>query len=163
MLLQGGADYFPALIAAMDSAEYWIQLETYIFDFHGAGAQVAQALIRAARRGVTVQVLVDGVGTAALQPEWQAQFTAAGLHWQVHSPLTSTWPGLSLLWPEQWRRLHRKLCVVDRRQVFCGGINVLDDFYDPHYGQLSAPRLDFAVSIEGPVAEAASEAVALLW
>ena len=101
LLLQGGAEYFPALIAAMDRAEYWIQLETYIFDFHGAGAQVAQALIRAARRGVTVQVLVDGIGTAELQPEWQAQFTAAGLHWQVYSPLTRSWPGLSLLWPEQ--------------------------------------------------------------
>ncbi len=163
LLLQGGAEYFPALIAAMDRAEYWIQLETYIFDFHGVGAQVAQALIRAARRGVTVQVLVDGIGTAELQPEWQAQFTAAGLQWQVYSPLTRSWPGLSLLWPEQWRRLHRKLCVVDRRQVFCGGINILDDFYDPHYGQLSAPRLDFAVVLEGPVAEAASEAVALLW
>jgi cardiolipin synthase len=161
--LQGGTDFFPALTAAIDGAVYWVQLETYIFDFHGAGVEVAQALMRAARRGVTVQVLVDGIGTAPLQPVWQERLAAAGVHWQVYSPLTRNWPGLDLVRPEQWRRLHRKLCVVDQRLVFCGGINVLDDFYDPHHGTLAAPRFDFAVAIEGAVAEAASEAVALLW
>ena len=44
-LLQGGAAFFPRLIAAIDGATYWVQLETYIFDFHGAGADVADALI----------------------------------------------------------------------------------------------------------------------
>jgi cardiolipin synthase len=163
LLLQGGDEFFPALIAAMDGAAFWVQLETYIFDFHGAGAEVAEALMRAARRGVTVQVLVDGIGTAALQPAWQERLSAAGVHWQVYSPLTRKWPGLGLMRPEQWRRLHRKLCVVDQRLVFCGGINVLDDFYDPRHGALAAPRFDFAVAMQGPVAEAASEAVALLW
>jgi cardiolipin synthase len=110
-----------------------------------------------------VQVLVDGIGTAPLPPVWQERLANAGVHWQVYSPLTGNWPGLGLVRPEQWRRLHRKLCVVDQRLVFCGGINVLDDLYDPHHGQLTAPRFDFAVAIEGAVAEAASEAVALLW
>ena len=163
VLLQGGETFFPALIGAMDAAVYWIQLETYIFDFHGAGAEVAQALMRAARRGVTVQVLVDGIGTAALQPVWQERLAAAGVHWQVYAPLTGPWRGLHLMRPEQWRRLHRKLCVVDQQLVFCGGINVLDDLYDPHRGALTEPRFDFSVAIEGAVAEAASEAVALLW
>jgi len=65
--------------------------------------------------------------------------------------------------PDRWRRLHRKLCVVDQQLVFCGGVNVLDDFYDPRHGALAAPRFDFTVALEGPVAEAASEAMALLW
>ena len=54
LLLQGGAAFFPALIAAIDGAAYWVQLETYIFDFHGVAADVADALVRAGHRGVTV-------------------------------------------------------------------------------------------------------------
>ena len=159
-LLEGGQIYFPALIKAFDTARRWIQLETYIFDVHGAGAEVADALARAAERGVTVQVLVDGIGTAALPPEWKSRFDEAGVQWCVYSPLGS---GLGLLVPDRWRRLHRKLCVVDQHTVFCGGINVLDDFYDPNHGDLQAPRFDFAVAVTGPMAAVAADAVALLW
>ena len=162
-LLRGGTAFFPALIAAIDDALDWVQLETYIFDFHGVGADVADALIRAAKRGLTVQVLVDGIGTAALESEWQEKLQTAGVHWLVYSPLTGSWPGLGLVRPDRWRRLHRKLCVVDQNLVFCGGINVLDDFYDPTHGVLDAPRFDFTVALRGPVAEVASEAMALLW
>ena len=159
-LLEGGQTYFPALIHAFDSAQRWIQLETYIFDVHGAGADVADALARAAARGITVQVLVDGIGTAALPAEWANRFDEAGVQWCVYSPLGS---GLGLLVPDRWRRLHRKLCVVDQQTVFCGGINVLDDFYDPNHGDLPAPRFDFAVAVTGPMAAVAADAVALLW
>ena len=159
-LLQGGQALFPALIEAFDAAVMWIQLETYIFDFHGAGAEVADALVRAAQRDVTVQVLVDAVGTAPLPAEWQKKFADAGVQWCAYSPMAS---GFGMLVPERWRRLHRKLCVVDQRIVFCGGINVLDDFYDPNHGQLQAPRFDFAVAVTGPLAVEATDAVALLW
>jgi cardiolipin synthase len=162
-LLQGGADFFPALIAAIDSASHWVQLESYIFDFHGAGADVAEALLRAGQRGLVVQVLVDGIGSLALPQGWANKFAAAQVDWQVYSPLTGHWPRLGLVRPDRWLRLHRKLCVVDQQRVFCGGINVLDDFYDLRHGALSAPRFDFTVALNGPVAEAASEAMALLW
>ena len=162
-LLQGGQALFPALIKAIDEAQTWVQLETYIFDVHGAGAAVAEALIRAARRGVTVQVLVDGIGSEALTAEWQQKITTAGVQWCVYSPLGAGFRGLGILMPDRWRRLHRKLCVIDQRIVFCGGINVLDDFYDPNHGDLLAPRFDFAVAVTGPLAVAAADAVALLW
>ena len=162
-LLQGGQAYFPALIKAIDEALSWVQFETYIFDIHGAGADVAEALIRAARRGVTVQVLVDGIGSQALPAEWQKKIAAAGVEWCVYSPLGAGLGGLGVLMPDRWRRLHRKLCVVDQRVVLCGGINVLDDLYDPNHGDLQAPRFDFAVAVTGPLAVEAADAVALLW
>ncbi|MEO7885595.1 MAG: cardiolipin synthase ClsB, partial [Polaromonas sp.] len=162
-LLQGGQEFFPALIKALDAAHTWIQLETYIFDFHGAGAEVAEALVRAARRGVTVQVLVDGIGTSPLPAQWREKFSAAKVDWFVYSPLGTGLSGLGLLMPERWRRLHRKLCVVDQHTLFCGGINVLDDFYDPNHGELQAPRVDFAVTVTGPLALEAADAMALLW
>ncbi|CDS51051.1 Cardiolipin synthetase [Polaromonas sp. CG9_12] len=151
---------FPALVQAFDDAARWIQLETYIFDIHGAGALVADALVRAAKRGVTVQVLVDAVGTGPLPVDWQKNFSSSGVQWCAYSPVGSS---LGFLVPERWRRLHRKLCVVDERIVFCGGINVLDDFYDPTYGKLEAPRFDFAVILTGPLAAEATDAMALLW
>lgn len=159
-LLQGGQALFPALVQAFDDAVKWIQLETYIFDFHGAGTIVAEALVRAAKRGVTVQVLVDAVGSGPLPDDWLRKFSSSGVQWCAYSPVGSS---LGFLVPERWRRLHRKLCVVDERIVFCGGINVLDDFYDPNHGELQAPRFDFAVILTGPLAAEATDAMALLW
>lgn len=159
-LFQGGRAYFPALIEAIDGAAAWVQMETYLFDVFGAGADVANALIRAAQRGVTVQVLVDGIGSRPLPPEWHEKMRSAGVQWCVYSPLASSW---AILRPLAWRRLHRKLCVIDQRMVFCGGINVLDDFHDPNHGPLTEPRFDFAISATGPLAIDAAEAVTLLW
>ncbi len=162
-LLRGGQQYFPALIKAIDGAGTWVQLETYIFDLHGAGAEVAEALARAAARGVRVEVLVDGIGSDPLPVEWQQKMTTAGVQWVVYSPLAAGLGGFGLLIPDRWRRLHRKLCVVDQRILFCGGINVLDDFYDPNHGTLKAARFDFAVAVTGPLAAEAADAMALLW
>ncbi len=162
-LLEGGQQYFPALIRAIDAATSWVQFETYIFDVHGATGELAQALINAAQRGIKVQVLVDGIGSQPLPAEWQQKMRDAGVQWLVYSPLAAGLGGLGLLMPHRWRRLHRKLCVVDERTVFCGGINVLDDFYDPNHGTLTAPRFDFAVAVSGPLAVEASNAMALLW
>ena len=159
-LYQGGRELFPVLIEAIDSAMGWVQMETYLFDVFGTGADVANALIRAAERGVTVQVLVDGIGSRPLPLEWQERIRSAGVQWCVYSPLTSTW---AILQPLAWRRLHRKLCVVDQRIMFCGGINVLDDLYDPNHGVLTEPRFDFAISSTGPLAVDAAKAVTLLW
>ena len=158
-LLQGAVELFPALIRAMDGARVAIQFETYIFDFTDTGAGVAAALVRAAQRGVDTCVLVDGFGTASIPRDWAERFQAAGVQYRVYSPLGR----LGLLLPQRWQRLHRKLCVVDRQVLFCGGINVLDDFYDPNYGVLDAPRFDFAVQASGHLVSQASDAMDKLW
>ena len=158
-LLEGSGELFPAMVAAIDAAQREVRLETYIFDFNGGSTEVAYALERAARRGVAVQVVVDGVGSEEVPGHWLLRLELAGVQWHVYSP-----PGaLGLLWPGQWRRLHRKLCVVDGVVGFCGGINVLDDFHDPNHGPLQAPRLDFAVRITGPLVERMQETMERLW
>jgi cardiolipin synthase len=158
-LIEGGQAYFEALIAALDQAQSQVQIETYIFDFHGAAAKVAEALERAAGRGLRVWVVVDGVGTPSLPQEWRERFGRAGVEWRVYSPLGT----FGLLIPSRWRRLHRKLCVIDGQLAFCGGINLLDDWYDPHHGTLAKPRLDFAVSARGVLVEQVQETMAQLW
>jgi cardiolipin synthase len=158
-LLQGGVELFAAMIEEIKSAQREVLLESYIFDFVGAGAEVANALVQAACRGLTVRLMVDGVGTARIPEEWRQRFDGAGVQWHVFSPLGR----YGLLLPSRWRRLHRKLCVVDGVTAFCGGINVLDDYHDPQYGRLEAPRFDFAVRVRGPLVTNAHEVVSQLW
>src|SRR5882724_11686708 len=124
-LLRGSGELFPALVETIDAALREVRLETYIFDFTGHGKDVAYALERAARRGVSVKVVVDGFGSGPLTPYWRERFLDAGIDWRVYAPLGR----LGLLWLGSWRRLHRKLCVVDGRVGFCCGINILDDFH----------------------------------
>jgi cardiolipin synthase A/B len=85
-LLVGGVDLFAAMVQAMDAAQHEVLLETYIFDFAGAGADVAHALMRAAQRGIRVCVVVDGVGTGELPDVWAAQFALAGVQVRVFAP-----------------------------------------------------------------------------
>ena len=159
-LLTGGVDLFAAMVEAMDAAQHEVLLETYIFDFAGSGADVAYALMRAAQRGVRVCVVVDGVGTGELPAPWDDQFAQAGVHVRVYAPAV----GIGFWLPSRWRRLHRKLCVVDKAIAFCGGINILDDYLDPHVqGLLKSPRLDYAVSLRGALVPAVHATMAQLW
>ena len=113
-LLRSGVGLFAAMIEAVGRAQHEVLLETYIFDFAGAGSDVAHALARAGQRGVHVCVVVDGVGTGALSPEWSQRFAQAGVQCRVYSPLA----GFGFWLPSRWRRLHRKLCVVDQTVAF---------------------------------------------
>ncbi len=162
-LLQGSAQYFAALARAMDAAQHVVRMESYIFDTTASGQEVAAALVRAAQRGLRVYLLVDGVGTEHLSKEWQARFTKNNVQWRVYKPLGS----FGLLIPSRWRRLHRKLCVIDagtpQALGFCGGINILDDFHDPNHGALKEPRFDFAVQVSGPLLEQIDSALQRLW
>lgn len=158
-LIEGGQAFFDGLVAALQQAQSHVLLETYIFDVHGSAVQVAQALEDAALRGVRVWLVVDGVGTPRLPDIWRNRFINAGVDWQVYSPLGA----LGLLMPKRWRRLHRKLCVVDGHTAFCGGINILDDWHDLQYGSLAQPRLDFAVIAQGELVGHIQNTMTQLW
>jgi cardiolipin synthase len=143
-LLQNGEQYFPALIAAIDAARIEVRLETYIFNLDASGTRVADALLRAVARGVRVALLVDGVGSRPLPRRWLDGLTAAGIRVLLYRKPYFGW----LADPLNLRRQHRKLALIDARIAFVGGINIIDDFVPP--GSV-APRLDYAVEIEGPL------------
>ena len=158
-LLKGGDALFAALIEAISKARAQVLLETYIFVFDRAALGVAEALEQAGARGVAVRVVVDGVGTGDVPAEWQQRWRAAGVQWAVFNPAR----GWRLLFPKRWRRMHRKLCVVDGETAFCGGINLLDDHYDPNHGDLDQPRFDFAVQVSGPLVADVHDTMVRLW
>jgi cardiolipin synthase A/B len=158
-LLKGAVAFFPALAEAIDAARTEVRLETYMFHFDHSAVTVAEAVERAAARGVAVYVVVDGVGTGEVPAEWQRRWSRAGVHWRVFNPAQ----GWRVLIPKRWRRLHRKLCVVDRTVAFCGGINMLDDFFDPNHGTLAEPRFDFSVRVQGPLVTDMLDTMQRLW
>ncbi|MFZ9428506.1 MAG: cardiolipin synthase ClsB [Burkholderiaceae bacterium] len=159
-LLICGAEFFPALLDAISQARHEIWLTTYIFYQDESAQTIAQALVRAARRGVRVRVVVDGFGSmeslATLRRWWADEPVAL----TVFRPLERWW---SWLQPQQLRRMHQKLCAIDGEVGFVGGINVLDDRLDIHHGALEAPRLDYAVELRGPVVEAIAQSARAMW
>jgi cardiolipin synthase A/B len=158
-LLKGSEALFPAMVEAIAGARAQVLLETYIFQFDRSVLAVAEALEQAASKGVAVRVVVDGVGTGDVPAEWQQRWRAAGVQWAVFNPAQ----GWRLLLPKRWRRMHRKLCVVDGQTAFCGGINLLDDFFDPNHGQLDQPRFDFSVRVTGPLVADVHDTMTRLW
>jgi cardiolipin synthase len=156
-LLKNGAEYFPQLCADIDAAKKSVNLEIYIFAADEAGRLIADALGRAAARDVTVRVLLDGFGSAELPSHWVDEMRLAGIEVQWFrkkiSPLT--------LRRSRLRRLHRKLVAIDGEIAYVGGINVIDDI--PPRDVLSAPRLDYAVRVQGPLAGDIHVSVRHLW
>ena len=155
-LLQSGAEFFPALIAAIDAAQHEVRLETYIFNADKSAEMVHAALIHAARRGVRVQLLIDGVGSRTLPTAWLDALKAAGASVLIYRPIVSGW----LSNPHNLRRLHRKLVVIDARIAFIGGMNLMDDFEPVRFAQ---PRLDFSVEVQVPLLARIHPSLRHLW
>ncbi|ARU31022.1 cardiolipin synthase B [Sulfuriferula sp. AH1] len=155
-LLECGLAYFPALRDAIDAAQHEVDLQTYIFAGDATGRMIAEALSRAARRGVRVRVLVDGFGSYGLSPELVRGMRDAGVDWLVFRPE----PGWLALRRYRLRRLHRKVVVIDAKVAFIGGINIIDDMDTP--GQIP-PRFDYAARVQGPILSRIVPDVRRLW
>lgn len=143
-LLENGEQYFPRVFAAIEQAHEEVLLETFILFDDKVGKQLREVLIAAARRGVRVECTVDGWGSPDLSREFIEGLTAAGVCFRLFDP---GWK------PFGWRinvfrRLHRKLVVVDGRIAFVGGINFSAD----HLADFGPEaKQDYAVELEGPV------------
>lgn len=155
-LLHCGAEFFPELEAACDAAVSEIYLETYIFAADPTGERVKASLMRAAGRGVRVHVTTDWLGTGRARcAALDAEFAAAGVRHRAFNP----WFSLGVA------RMHRKICVVDRKLAFLGGLNINDDMIaDDDSGMpLPFPRWDFAIGISGPLVAAIHLEAAIQW
>jgi cardiolipin synthase len=158
-LLKTGEQYFPALLAAIDSARLEVFLQTYIFADDETGRLVSDALARAAARGVATHLLIDGFGARGFPERFRRTLADAGARLLAFRPQPPALPRRNRL-----RRMHRKLAAVDGRVAFVGGINVVDD-YDVPPGErgIAAPRFDYAVRIEGPLTSEVRASAARLW
>jgi len=155
-LLPNGAAYFPAIESAIDRARKEIYLEAYIFQNDATGQRIADALKRAARRGVKVYVLIDGYGSKNLPRSMRDRLRADGVQILIYRPQISPWTFRR----ERLRRMHRKIVVVDRDIAFVGGINIIADW--ERTGAMP-PRYDFAVAVQGPLVDVIRLSAQRLW
>ena len=155
-LLRNGAEYFPALANAIEHAQDEVYLQTYIYALDSTGISIGNALMQAALRGVTVNVLLDGFGSKDLPKAYISELKKCGVQVMFYRPKISPWT----LQKGRLRRMHRKVAVIDGEIGFVGGINIIDDDNTPH--QIS-PRIDYAVMIEGPVLVFIKHSVQKLW
>ena len=160
-LLRGGQALFPALRDRIDAAQHSVWMAFYIISPLGQSGWVLQALMRAARRGVSVHLVVDGLGSRDAPASLWEDLTQAGVKLAIYRPTRGL--GELLFNTNQWRRMHLKIAVIDQRQACIGGINLIDDRYDLHHGWSDRPRLDYAVELQGPVITPMLHAVRALW
>jgi cardiolipin synthase len=159
-LLKGATEQFPALCEAIDGAQQSVWMATYLVSPEGKSGAVLQALMRAARRGVAVHFVVDGVGSHDAPAALWRDLELAGVQLMVYRPVRGLW---GLLDTAQWRRMHMKLCAVDDAIAFVGGINLIDDRFDLVQGWLAAPRLDYALRVQGPAVMPVAHTVKAMW
>ncbi len=143
-LLENGEEFFPRVFDAIANARQEVVLETFILFEDKVGLALHEALLTAARRGVQIDVTIDGVGSPDLSDKFLGSLCEAGVRVHVFDP------GLRIFkWrTNMLRRMHRKIVVVDAEVAFIGGINYSADHlldFGPQAKQ------DYSVQIRGPL------------
>jgi len=149
-LLGNTDDVFEAMVADIDAAKRTCHMEFYIWNVGGKADEVAEALLRAARRGVLCRVLVDAVGSRQFLRSELAERLRQG-----DIELEAALPGglIRGLFVRFDLRLHRKIVVIDGEIAYTGSLNLVD----PRYFKRDAGVgmwIDAMVRVEGPAVEA---------
>ncbi len=143
-LLEGGEQYYPRVFESIARARHEVLIETFILFEDKVGNRLRELLVDAARRDVQVDLTIDGYGSPDLSPQFISSLTSAGVHVHVFDPRPKLWGYRMNL----FRRMHRKIVVVDGERAFIGGLNFSADHLADFGPQA---KLDHAIEIEGPL------------
>jgi cardiolipin synthase len=155
-MFRNGDAAYPVMLAAIREARASIALTSYIFRDDPTGREFCEALVEAKARGVSVRVIVDGIGGGYFRAPAYHRLTAAGVPAALfmHSALPWRMPFLNL-------RSHKKLLIVDGRTAFTGGLNI------SHPNRVALrpehPIRDTHFRLNGPVVEQLAVAFAADW
>jgi cardiolipin synthase len=156
-ILHDGPATFAAMLQAIEGAKGCVKLECYIFRSDEVGQQFADALIRAAERGVQVQLLLDWIGVRGTSRSMLRSLTKAGVDIAIFNP-----PGLRR-WLGLVPRDHRKLLVVDSSAGVTGGVGIGREWTTGVEKKNRARWRDTAVSVVGPAAKDMENAFDRMW
>lgn len=145
-LLENGEEYFPRVFEAIRRAREFVLLETFILFEDEVGKELHAVLLEAAKRGVKVEMLLDGYGSNDLSDEFVTALTSAGVRFVYYDPR----PLVLGMRTNIFRRLHRKIVVCDGDIAFVGGINYSAE-HNSSYG--AEAKQDYAVEVKGPIVD----------
>jgi putative cardiolipin synthase len=150
-----GAASFHRRLQLIESAKQSIALEFFIYDVDEAARLLTQALMKKAREGIQVRILVDfSAPVFELKPAYARVLGEAGVAVRYYN--TSALYRLVSI----QHRSHRKLLIIDGETVLTGGRNIANDYFDlsDHYN-----FLDSDLEVSGPIVKTVLESFDVYW
>ena len=150
-----GAASFHRRLELIASAKQSIALEFFIYDVDEAARLLTQALMKKAREGVQVRILVDfSAPVFQLKPAYARVLGEAGVAVRYYNT-SAVYRLVSIQ-----HRSHRKLLIVDGETVLTGGRNIANDYFDlsDHYN-----FLDSDLEVSGPIVKTVLESFDVYW
>lgn len=127
-LLKNGKVTFEAIIEAIKKAEKFIHLQYYIFEDGKILNQIIDELEKKRKENVEVRILYDGFGSSALKNATKERLQKMGVEIYPETP----WEYGKFLFSLNHRN-HRKICVIDNKIGFTGGVNITDEYIDDEF------------------------------
>lgn len=153
--LDQGAASFARRLALIEGARKSIELEFFIYNVDRAARLLTRALVKKAKEGVAVRVLVDfSAPVFQLKPAYAKLMADAGVKVRYYNT-SSLYRVVSIQ-----HRSHRKLLIVDGGTVLTGGRNIGDDYFDlsDHYN-----FLDSDLEVSGPIVSTVRASFDVYW
>lgn len=155
-VITDGADKIKRLLADIESAQRYVHIQYYIINSDAVGLRLADALIRARERGVSVRVIYDDIGSINVKRKFLRRMRDAGIEilpfFRVAFPPFAT--------RINWRN-HRKVAVIDGRVGYIGGMNIADRYIDG--GKNFGMWRDTHLRVTGPAVAALQRSFAVDW
>lgn len=121
-----GEEAYNKLVKLIDEAETSIFLLTFILAEDEIGIEIVEKIAKRASEGITVRVLLDGLGSMHTKREFLQPIIDAGGETAFFNPvLRSPFHGRANL------RNHRKMLIVDEKRVMAGGTNIALEYIGP--------------------------------
>ena len=151
-----GIPFFESLFNELEKAEKFIFMEYFIISFGTISDMLFNILKEKADKGVEVYLIYDGTNTVKNLPfSFEKKLNDAGIHTKVFSKLKP------MLESYQNHRDHRKICVIDGKTAFTGGINIADEYanIELRFGTWK----DSGIMIKGPAVNSFSMMFLQTW
>ncbi len=142
--------FFAAMTESVDAAQHFVHVEFYISAWDTTTSDFFDALVRASKRGVTVRLLFDHLGTGggSGHREMLGRLDNAGIAWRAMLPIAPLRGKVRR--PDL--RNHRKIMVVDNTTAFMGSQNLIETFYgSPKNQREGREYVELNVRVRGPV------------
>jgi len=154
-LYENGPAFFPRMLESIEQASRSIDLEIYLVEQGANQKWFFAALQRAVDRGLTVRLVIDGLGSKDFLKHKQTELNESGIQLRVFNPLSS------LAWRKRLHRDHRKLLIIDGQELFIGGAGITDQFFNPEKD--SFDWREVMVRATGPVVSDAEDLFERMW
>ncbi|MCK9170359.1 MAG: cardiolipin synthase [Treponema sp.] len=152
-----GETAFPAMLECLKKAEKFIFIEYFIINTGCMWDEILNILIQKAAKGIEVRVMYDAFGSAAISPiSYEKYLKSLGIQAKAFIPL------VPVVAAYLNNRDHRKICVVDGKDAFTGGINLSDEYINKMH-KITYYWKDTVIQVKGKAVRSFSGMFLQLW